>query len=152
LEQIKALFLHIMKQSTHKILTFLLAVQVMLSSTGFAFYEHTCSMSLNKKVTFHPEKACCDLKPVASPDENQPQFKQGICCETQVNYQKLDTKSGFDSKVQFKAQQSQEVTPASFFNFEKQILVSEAAVIDSQINAPPQTGRSLLTRFCLLRI
>jgi hypothetical protein len=100
-----------MKKKLHRSITFLMAVLVLVSSTGFGLIEHQCLMR-GMSMKFVSEKkaesckkklasSCC-AKSKSAKDSNKIFFKKTDCCKDQQKFEKVDVMSSLSS-VQAKA-------------------------------------------------
>ena len=129
-----------------KSLAFIMALNILFSSAGFAMFEHTCH-SLG--ITSHgfSEKQFCEMESAAvdSPT-NELSFKQNDCCETHSDFQNLKTESGPSIE---KAQTSFVVIhldlTGNSFTYHK-LLISEVKIVLPPTNAPPDSGRFILIK------
>lgn len=91
-----------MKNKLHQSLTVVMALLVLLSSTGFAFIEHQCMMR-GKSVQLVSEKKSdsCEIKVVSSccakskalKESTGVFFKKKDCCKENQKFEKLDVLS-----------------------------------------------------------
>ncbi|WP_138482819.1 hypothetical protein [Dyadobacter bucti] len=91
-----------MKNKLHQSLTIVMALLVLLSSTGFAFIEHQCMMR-GKSVQLVSEKksGSCETKVVSSccakskalKESTGVFFKKTDCCKENQKFEKLDVLS-----------------------------------------------------------
>ena len=129
-----------------KSLAFLMALNILFSSVGFAMFEHTCH-SLGLTSYSFTEKQFCEMESAAidSPT-NELSFKQNDCCETHSNFRNLKTESN----------SSFEKTHTSFvainldlsensFNYLRPFIYEVKTVLPPS-NAPPDTGRLILIK------
>lgn len=67
-----------------------MALQVLISSTGFATTEHWCAVKGKKTFLFTKPKTCCEVakKQVATSSETS--IKRTKCCEEQTVFHKLN--------------------------------------------------------------
>lgn len=87
-----------MKLKFLRIFSFAMALNILFSGTGLAFYEHTCDVLQETTVNIGQDKDCCGEAFVVESDFQGPQLKQGECCHTDVQLKKLDAKAGFSLK------------------------------------------------------
>ena len=89
-----------------KITAFLIAVTVLVSSSGIALAIHTCLPTSLKKVSLFQEEACCsDEKDSCDPCGHDANSFDSSCCSSEVVYSKVASP--------FLAQKSQDfVSPA----------------------------------------
>ena len=77
-----------MKQNLKKILAFTMALTVLVSSHSFAYFEHLCTITQKKTLSFHLETCAGDFIDVASSDT--PVLKKSVCCEIDLKVNKAD--------------------------------------------------------------
>ena len=68
-----------MAQKLKKILAFTLALTVLVSSHSFAWFEHLCTITKTKTLSFDLETCAGDL--VEATPSNALTLKKGACCE-----------------------------------------------------------------------
>ena len=72
-----------MKQKALKVLSLTMALNILFSTMGMAFYEHTCLITTIKTISISSEDFCCEEDAgISSDNEGLTQLKQGSCCET----------------------------------------------------------------------
>jgi hypothetical protein len=78
-----------MIQSLKKIVALSMALTVLVSSHSFAYFEHLCTITNIKKVSFVPETCAGEFKEAEFSD--LPTLKKGTCCEISYKVNKAHT-------------------------------------------------------------
>ena len=88
-----------MRLLARKMLTLLMAVLVLVTSTGFGVAEHTCAFK-GKSKHFVFENASCQSCPASKPAKSaeNTQIKKTACCGLQLKYEKVDVSAHFSFK------------------------------------------------------
>jgi hypothetical protein len=76
-------------EKVRRIIALVMALTVLVSSHSFAYYEHLCTITQIKKVSFEPES--CYGKLSVSEVHEEPSFKKGTCCEISFKVNKGHT-------------------------------------------------------------
>lgn len=66
-----------MKNLKFRIGCLFMAFTVLLSSTGYGVFEHTCNFTQKKTISFQHEDECCDN---GDTSDTAPTFKKASCC------------------------------------------------------------------------
>lgn len=77
-----------MKQKLQKILAFSLALTVLVSSHSFAWFEHLCTITKIKSVSFNLESCAGDLADATA--TGAAHLEKGNCCEVTLKVNKAD--------------------------------------------------------------
>lgn len=124
-----------MKQKLKKILALSMALTVLVSSHSFAWFEHLCTLTKTKKVSFHLETCAGDL--VEATPSNATSLKKGSCCEITFKVNKADNAVQPTFNLAFSPFVAEEVFfPVYRFEPEVQIL-SEKPVLNHGDSSPP---------------
>ena len=91
-----------MKQFLTRTFCLFMALQVLLSSTGFATTEHWCALKGKKTFLFVKPKKCCQVAQNQATDSSKPAVKRSKCCSEQVVFHKINTNAAQGSAVDFK--------------------------------------------------
>ena len=75
-----------------------MALNILFSSMGLAFYEHTCSLLQETTVNLRQDDRCCGEALVIESDFEGHQLRQGDCCHTDIELKKLETKTNSSLK------------------------------------------------------
>lgn len=78
-----------MIQSLKKIVALSMALTVLVSSHSFAYFEHLCTLTNIKKVSFSPETCAGEFKEADFSDLAT--LKKGTCCEISYKVNKAQT-------------------------------------------------------------
>ncbi|WP_019990201.1 HYC_CC_PP family protein [Rudanella lutea] len=140
-----------MKRQLFRIVNVLMAVVVLLSSTGFGLVEHSCQMRGKKISLVGTEKTGCVGCPTAKaqPASAQPVVKKADCCQEEQRYEKVDIGSSLSQLVAkfFKIMAEAVVTSVTtlvtaLLNW---MFSQDESVVIHAPNAPPAAhGRQLL--------
>lgn len=84
-----------MKRALFRLVNCLMAVVVLLSSTGFGLVEHSCQMRGKKIIRVGLEQAACVGCPPGqkASDTKQPVVKKTDCCQDEKRYENVDISS-----------------------------------------------------------
>ena len=135
-----------MKSHLTRIFCLLMAMQVLLMSTGFSMIEHYCKIKGKQTFIFSSPPECCFNKVKHEKKSNNPLLKRAKCCNEQTTFFKInpDASQGYGIAQEFQAHNLIAITPkALFFS----TWVSEAVsfqVPHFYSPAPPLSGRNLL--------
>jgi hypothetical protein len=77
-----------MKQSLKKILALSMALTVLVSSHSFAYFEHLCTITNIKTLSFQLETCAGDV--VESPPSHSSTLKKSICCDISLKINQAD--------------------------------------------------------------
>lgn len=137
-----------MKKVLFKTLNFLLAMVVLLSSTGFGLIEHSCTLK-GKTTSLHKSKTFCCAKhsSKALPNKNQTQVKKGACCSEDQRYENVEYSSSLSQITAKFVQKTVDAAKVVVYEFVVGLLEtiygnSEQARVDSQ--KPPLKGQDIL--------
>ncbi|TAE30811.1 MAG: hypothetical protein EAZ91_09265 [Cytophagales bacterium] len=143
-----------MKRALFRVVNVLMAVVVLLSSTGFGLVEHSCQMRGKKITRVGMEQLTCvgcpPAAPKASASSTKPSVKKTDCCEDEQRYENVDVTSSLSQLMAkfFKTVANAVVSGvtmlvAALFNW---LFSTDASVVAHSPNAPPDAyGRALLT-------
>lgn len=140
-----------MKRVLFPVVNVLMAVVVLISSTGFGLIEHSCQMR-GKKITHVvlTQQACADCPPTHKTlASDKPTVKKKDCCEDEKRYENVDVTSSLSQLVAkfFKAAVQAILAgvttlAAALFNW---FFSTSVSVVEHSPNAPPAAyGRTLL--------
>ena len=136
-----------MKKAIFRIFNVLMAVVVLLSSTGFGLIEHSCTVK-GKQTSLHKsESACCGKtqKKDASPEKTT--IKKSKCCSEEEKYENVDYASSASQSVAKFVQKSVNWIKATLISFVKAVVqeVLDNVSSKNQSSSPPQSnGRTIL--------
>jgi hypothetical protein len=77
-----------MKQSLKKIMALSMALTVLVSSHSFAYFEHICTLTNIKTLSFQLETCAGDV--IESPPSNTNTIKKSICCDISLKVNQAD--------------------------------------------------------------
>lgn len=140
-----------MKRTLFRMLNVIMAVVVLVSSTGFGLIEHSCQMrgkKITKIGTVESTFIGCPPGQKASAP-SQPSLKKGDCCQDEHRYENVDISSSLSQLVAkfFKIATeglitTVEVVVTSLVNW---LFIETVSTVEHSPNAPPPAyGRSLL--------
>jgi hypothetical protein len=142
-----------MKRALFQILNVLMAVVVLMSSTGFGLIEHSCQMRGKKIVHVsltQTAQDCAGCPPgQKTPAPEKPTVKKTDCCEDEQRYENVDVTSSLSQLV---AKFIKEAANAIVTGVTTLVMAliswlfsTAASVVEHSPNAPPAAyGRSLL--------
>ena len=136
-----------MKKALFRIFNVLMAVVVLLSSTGFGLVEHSCTVK-GKQTSLHKSgTACCNK---TSQKDNLPQkttVKKAKCCSEEEKYENVDYSSSASQSVGKFVQKGIDWAKTTIISFFKDIVEEILKNISSQSHtatSPPSSGRTIL--------
>lgn len=135
-----------MKKALFRIFNVLMAVVVLLSSTGFGLVEHSCTVK-GKQTSLHKSNAACCNK--TSQKDTSPQkttVKKSKCCSEEEKYENVDYSSSAAQNVAKFVQNGLDWAKDAVFSFFKTIVEEILDNISSKNNSssPPSDGRTIL--------
>ncbi|WP_144080044.1 HYC_CC_PP family protein [Flectobacillus major] len=137
-----------MKSFITRIFCFIMALQVLFSSTGFAMNEHYCKIKGEKVWSFTKKNACCSTKEKQQFNNQKPSFKKTKCCGDKVVYNKISAESTHANSGENLAKNTPldwECFVPAIVSLRNELLPIEcASVIFYHSPAPPLTGRQVL--------
>lgn len=83
----------------NRIIAFILALVVFISSGGVVLAVHYCSKKTNKEVSLYNDHSCCSQKSKSCDSKNKDHLFKNKCCDLKVTYHKIDISSIF-SEIQ----------------------------------------------------
>lgn len=140
-----------MKREFFRLLNIVMAVVVLMSSTGFGLIEHSCQMR-GKKISrisvSEPTCSGCPSGKTASASI-QPSVKKTDCCQNEKRYENVDVTSSLSQLVAkfFKVVTETVVTAVTMLvtALISWLVSTDASIVAHSPNAPPAAyGRSLL--------
>jgi hypothetical protein len=140
-----------MKRELFRILNIVMAVVVLLSSTGFGLVEHSCQMR-GKKISrigvSEPTCVGCPSNKTASASI-QPSVKKTDCCQDEKRYENVDVTSSLSQLVAkfFKVVTEAVLTAVAMLvtTLVSWLFSTNASIGTHSSNAPPAAfGRALL--------
>ncbi len=88
-----------MKQNLKKILALTMALTVLVSSHSFAYFEHLCTITKIKTLSFHLETCAGDT--VEAAPSNVSTIKKSVCCEISFKVNQADNAVQQNSNLAF---------------------------------------------------
>ncbi len=142
-----------MKQFFTRSICLLMALQVLLSSTGFATTEHWCAVKGKKTFLFAKPKPCCKVLDKQCSQSSKSTIKRAKCCKDQTVFHKLNANASTGKATHFDFQ----APVTGLFSVTFSTPFPHFAVFSPRLwahyanPAPPATGRQILTRIqCFL--
>lgn len=139
-----------MKKVVFRMFNVMMAVIVLLSSTGFGLIEHSCVVK-GKQTSFHKKgDACCVNKNTKHFPLNHKNavIKKSSCCSEEDKYENIEYSSSVSQLVAKFTQSSLDWFKATFHDVIKTIIET---IIENQKSAlaatssPPPNGSEILT-------
>ncbi|UBM59936.1 hypothetical protein LAG90_04645 [Marinilongibacter aquaticus] len=136
-----------MKTKAIRILAFFLGLNILFSTTGMAFYEHSCSMFAKTFVSPKEAKPCCEYEIVHKDShDDRPQFKQDQCCKSHAFFKKVNGNTSLSvSKLIFTA--IAESLPNRAFAFSPYLVLPTQLSLHHFAKPPPKSGRTHLVLY-----
>jgi len=141
-----------MKLTLFRIVNVLMAVVVLMSSTGFGLIEHSCQMRGKKISRVGLEQTACEGCPAGQKlaISTQPTVKKTNCCQDEQRYQNVDISSSLSQLVAklFKIVAEGMVMTVKMLatTLISWLHSANASIVTNSPHAPPAAyGRSLLT-------
>lgn len=135
-----------MKKALFRIFNVLMAVVVLLSSTGFGLVEHSCTVK-GKQTSLHKSKgACCNNTSQKDTSPQKTTVKKSKCCTEEEKYENVDYSSSAAQNVAKFVQNGLDWVKDAVFSFFKTIVEEILDNISSKNNSssPPSDGRTIL--------
>jgi len=140
-----------MKRELFRILNVVMAVVVLLSSTGFGLVEHSCQMRGKKITRLGVSGHTCAGYPSGKTASAsiQPSLKKTDCCQKEQRYENVDVTSSLSQLVAkfFKVVTETIVTAVTMvvMTLLSWLFSTDASIVAHSPNAPPAAfGRALL--------
>jgi len=80
---------------TKRLIAFLLAFVVFISSGGVVMAVHYCSMKSSKEISIFNQKSCCTDKAKTCENNRATELRNKKCCDLTVTYHKIDISTIF---------------------------------------------------------
>lgn len=135
-----------MKKALFRIFNVLMAVVVLLSSTGFGLVEHSCTVK-GKQTSLHKSNvACCNKTSQKDTSPQKTTVKKSKCCSEEEKYENVDYSSSASQNVAKFVQNGLDWVKTTVTSFLKTIVEEILDNISSKNNssAPPSDGRTIL--------
>jgi len=135
-----------MKKALFRIFNVLMAVVVLLSSTGFGLVEHSCTVK-GKQTSLHKSKGVCCNK--TSQKDTSPQkttVKKSKCCTEEEKYENVNYSSSASQNVAKFVQTGLDWVKTTVTSFLRVIVEEVLNNVSSKNNSssPPSDGRTIL--------
>ncbi len=92
-----------MKTFLTRIFCLFMVFPLLLASTGFSVYKHSCKIKGTKTYSLSiPKKSCCSVKKAISEQKSKAVLERPKCCSDQVNYYKISTNASQSFKIDVK--------------------------------------------------
>lgn len=135
-----------MKKALFRIFNVLMAVVVLLSSTGFGLVEHSCTVR-GKQTSLHKsDGACCNKTSQKDTSPQKTTVKKSKCCTEEEKYENVDYSSSASQNVAKFVQNGLDWVKTTVNSFFKAIVEEILDNISSKNNSssPPSDGRTIL--------
>ncbi len=136
-----------MKKALFRIFNVLMAVIVLLSSTGFGLVEHSCTVR-GKQTSLHKsDGACCNKTAQKHTSSQKTTVKKSKCCTEEEKYENVDYSSSASQNVAKFVQNGLEWAKTAVSEFLKSIVEEILDNISSKnkVSSPlPSDGRTIL--------
>ncbi|WP_259017105.1 HYC_CC_PP family protein [Emticicia fluvialis] len=139
-----------MKQALSRLFSVIMAVVVLLSSTGFGFVEHSCIVK-GKSVSLHKNgEFCCAAKnaKTALPANKGAIVKKSACCTEEEKYENVEYSSSVSQLVAKFTQSSIDWLKATFTELFKTIIEtifeSQESSLAQSSSPNPLVGRDIV--------
>lgn len=135
-----------MKKAIFRIFNVLMAVVVLLSSTGFGLIEHSCTVK-GKQTSLHKSgSACCGNQKQQQQNHKKAEIKKTKCCSEDEKYENVEYSSSISQLVAKFAQTTFDWVKTTVFNFAKdlvEIILKKVSVLPLT-SSLPSSGREIL--------
>lgn len=135
-----------MKKALFRIFNVLMAVVVLLSSTGFGLVEHSCTVK-GKQTSLHKsDAACCNKTSQKDTSPHKTTVKKSKCCTEEEKYENVDYSSSASQNVAKFVQNGLDWVKTAIHSFFKAIVEEMLNNVSSKNNSssPPSDGRTIL--------
>lgn len=135
-----------MKKAIFRTFNVMMAIVVLLSSTGFGLVEHSCTVK-GKQISLHKSGGACCIK--TSQKDSFPQkttLKKSKCCTEEEKYENIDYSSSASQSLAKFVQIGLDWTKTLFNSFFRAFVEEILNNISSKNNSssPPSDGRTIL--------
>lgn len=135
-----------MKKALFRIFNVLMAVVVLLSSTGFGLVEHSCTVK-GKQTSLHKsDAACCNKTSQKDTSQHKTTVKKSKCCTEEEKYENVDYSSSASQNVAKFVQTGLDWVKTVVSNFLRSIVEEILDNVSSKNTSspPPSDGRTIL--------
>lgn len=140
-----------MKKELSRLFNVIMAVVVLLSSTGFGFVEHSCVVK-GKSISLHKNgDLCCAAKNTKHTPLNSKHalVKKSACCTEEEKYENIEYSSSVSQLVAKFTQSSLDWFKATFNDLLKTIIEtifdSQSSSLARSTSPPTPEGRDIVT-------
>jgi hypothetical protein len=135
-----------MKKAIFRIFNVMMAIVVLLSSTGFGLIEHSCTVK-GKQTSLHKiGSACCNKTSQKDSFPQKTTLKKSKCCTEEEKYENVDYSSsasqGLAKFVQIGLDWTKTLVNSFFRALVEEILNNISSKNNS--SSPPSDGRTIL--------
>jgi hypothetical protein len=124
-----------MKQNLKKILALTMALTVLVSSHSFAYFEHLCTITKVKTLSFHLETCAGDF--VEATPSDAASIKKSVCCEISYKVNQADNAVQQNFNLAF-APFLAELVAIPHFKFEQPLIVlAQEPALNHGDSSPP---------------
>ncbi len=136
-----------MKKNLFRLFNLLMAVIVLLSSTGFGLVEHSCIVK-GKQTSLHKSDAsCCGKKNPQTPNQNKTTLKKANCCSEEEKYENVDYSSSVSQIVAKFTQKTIDWVKNTVISFVQVIIETILGIVSSSAQSTSvcfPSGRAIL--------
>ncbi len=135
-----------MKKILFRTFNVMMAVIVLLSSTGFGLVEHSCTVR-GKQTSLHKNgTACCGKTQQQTPNHQKTTIKKSKCCSEEEKYENVAYSSSASQLVAKFTQNALDWVKTRAITFAKTIVetILENISSSNKSSAVPPSGREIL--------
>jgi hypothetical protein len=135
-----------MKKAIFRIFNVLMAVVVLLSSTGFGLIEHSCTVK-GKQTSLHKTgSVCCGNAKQQQENHKKAEIKKAKCCSEDEKYENVEYSSSISQLVTKFAQTTFDWVKTTVFNFAKNLveLILKKVSVAHHPSSISSSGREIL--------
>ena len=135
-----------MKKILFRTFNVMMAVVVLLSSTGFGLVEHSCTVR-GKQTSLHKNgTACCGKNQQQSTNHQKTTIKKSKCCSEDEKYENVEYSSSASQLVAKFTQNALDWAKTTVITFAKTIVetILENISSSNKSSAVPPSGREIL--------
>lgn len=135
-----------MKKAIFRTFNVMMAIVVLLSSTGFGLVEHSCTVK-GKQISLHKSGgACCNKTSQKDSFPQKTTLKKSKCCTEEEKYENIDYSSSASQSLAKFVQIGLDWTKTLFNSYFRAFVEEILNNISSKNNSssPPSDGRTIL--------
>lgn len=135
-----------MKKILFRTFNVMMAVVVLLSSTGFGLVEHSCTVR-GKQTSLHKTNTvCCGKNQQQSTNHQKATIKKSKCCSEDEKYENVEYSSSASQLVAKFTQNALDWVKITVITFAKTIVetILENISSSNKSSSPPPSGREIL--------